>query len=178
MSGREPSVRRWLFARGRLPSKIALHTLIKSMTESRNHALGAFPSGPRCDCQTLRARQALLASAEASPHSSIPLGDRRHTNAIASLSCRRHNGSDDESYMGRRLSTTPANDPNAYRGLWHGPKAVTRTEGFRGLYRGTSLALFGVSNGALQFMAYEEMKKWGFLQQRKLAPSRVSNTTK
>lgn len=39
---------------------------------------------------------------------------------------------------------------------------MTRTEGIRGLYRGTSLALFGVSNGALQFMLYEEMKKWGF----------------
>jgi len=31
-----------------------------------------------------------------------------------------------------------------------------------GLWRGTSLALFGVSNGAIQFMAYEEMKRWGF----------------
>lgn len=31
-----------------------------------------------------------------------------------------------------------------------------------GLYRGTTLALFGVSNGAIQFMVYEEMKKWGF----------------
>lgn len=39
----------------------------------------------------------------------------------------------------------------------------------RGLYRGTSLALFGVTNGALQFMAYEEMKKWGFARLRKRA---------
>ncbi len=30
------------------------------------------------------------------------------------------------------------------------------------MYRGTSLALFGVSNGAIQFTAYEEMKRWGF----------------
>jgi solute carrier family 25 folate transporter 32 len=36
-----------------------------------------------------------------------------------------------------------------------------------GLWRGTSLALFGVSNGALQFMAYEKMKVWGFQQKRK-----------
>ena len=37
-----------------------------------------------------------------------------------------------------------------------------RTEGALGLFRGTSLALVGVSNGALQFVAYEKMKKWGF----------------
>jgi solute carrier family 25 folate transporter 32 len=35
-----------------------------------------------------------------------------------------------------------------------------------GLWRGTSLALFGVSNGAIQFMAYEEMKRWGFERKR------------
>jgi solute carrier family 25 folate transporter 32 len=29
------------------------------------------------------------------------------------------------------------------------------------------LALVGVSNGAVQFMAYEEMKRWGFEQKRK-----------
>jgi len=68
-----------------------------------------------------------------------------------------------------RLFTTPPNDPAAYRGLWHGLWSVGRTEGLRGLYRGTSLALFGVSNGALQFMAYEEMKKWGFARLRRRA---------
>lgn len=40
--------------------------------------------------------------------------------------------------------------------------SIVKTEGVRGLWRGTTLALFGVSNGAIQFMAYEEMKKWGF----------------
>lgn len=68
-----------------------------------------------------------------------------------------------------RLFTTPPNDPSAYRGLWHGLVSVAKTEGLRGLYRGTSLALFGVSNGALQFMAYEEMKKWGFGRMKKRA---------
>jgi len=29
------------------------------------------------------------------------------------------------------------------------------------------LGLFGVSNGAIQFMAYEKMKKWGFDRKRK-----------
>jgi solute carrier family 25 (mitochondrial folate transporter), member 32 len=35
------------------------------------------------------------------------------------------------------------------------------------LWKGTSLALVGVSNGAVQFMAYEEMKRWGFERKRK-----------
>ncbi|KAH9171564.1 hypothetical protein EDB89DRAFT_2243371 [Lactarius sanguifluus] len=35
-----------------------------------------------------------------------------------------------------------------------------------GLYRGTSLALVGVSNGTLQFMAYEKMS-WAFERKRR-----------
>ncbi|RDX52956.1 mitochondrial FAD carrier protein [Polyporus arcularius HHB13444] len=66
-----------------------------------------------------------------------------------------------------RMFTTQANDPAAYRGLWHGLTSIYRNEGLSGLYRGTSLALFGVSNGAIQFMAYEEMKRWGFERKRR-----------
>lgn len=47
-----------------------------------------------------------------------------------------------------------------------GLSSIYRKEGIVGLYRGTSLALFGVSNGAIQFMAYEEMKRWGFERKR------------
>ena len=48
-----------------------------------------------------------------------------------------------------------------------GLRSIYRTEGIPGLYRGTLLALFGVSNGAIQFMAYEKMKEWGFERKRK-----------
>lgn len=44
---------------------------------------------------------------------------------------------------------------------------IYKTEGLAGWYRGTSLALVGVSNGALQFMGYEEMKRWGFERKRR-----------
>lgn len=66
-----------------------------------------------------------------------------------------------------RMFTTRPDDPHAYRGLWHGLSSIYRTEGLAGLYRGTSLALVGVSNGAVQFMAYEEMKRWGFERKRR-----------
>lgn len=65
-----------------------------------------------------------------------------------------------------RMFTTPksaagqAGAPEVYRGLWHGLTSISRKEGIRGLYKGAGLALFGVSNGAIQFMAYEELKKW------------------
>jgi len=46
-----------------------------------------------------------------------------------------------------------------YTGLFHALKTIARTEGIVGLYKGLVPGLFGVSHGALQFMAYEEMKK-------------------
>jgi len=66
-----------------------------------------------------------------------------------------------------RVFTTRPDDPTAYRSLWHGLKSIYREDGILGLYRGTSLALVGVSNGAIQFMGYEKMKAWGFAQKRK-----------
>ncbi|KAI0329966.1 mitochondrial carrier [Cubamyces sp. BRFM 1775] len=66
-----------------------------------------------------------------------------------------------------RMFTTQPKDPKAYRSLWHGLSSIYRHEGLAGLYRGTSLALFGVSNGAIQFMVYEEMKRWGFERKKR-----------
>ncbi|KAI8325023.1 mitochondrial FAD carrier protein [Martensiomyces pterosporus] len=59
-----------------------------------------------------------------------------------------------------RMCTTSRGDPAAYRGLIHGLTQVASKEGLRGLYRGLAPGLLGVPHGGLQFMAYEEMKKW------------------
>lgn len=36
---------------------------------------------------------------------------------------------------------------------------IVKYEGVRGLFKGTIMSIIGVSNGAIQFMAYEELKK-------------------
>jgi solute carrier family 25 folate transporter 32 len=58
-----------------------------------------------------------------------------------------------------RVFATPASDPNAYSGLWRSLKRIYKAEGWRGLYRGSLLALIGVSNGSIQFATYEELKR-------------------
>lgn len=45
-----------------------------------------------------------------------------------------------------------------YSGMVDALVKVYRYEGVRGLYRGFVPGIFGVSHGALQFMAYEELK--------------------
>lgn len=44
--------------------------------------------------------------------------------------------------------------------LSDGISQLAKQEGVRGLSKGMVLALVGVSNGALQFMTYEELKRW------------------
>lgn len=46
-----------------------------------------------------------------------------------------------------------------YRGMFDCLLKIFRAEGFSGLYKGFTPGMIGVSHGALQFMAYEELKK-------------------
>lgn len=55
-----------------------------------------------------------------------------------------------------------------YSGMIDALRKVYRFEGVRGLYRGFVPGIFGVSHGALQFMAYEELKK-GYIRRYRLA---------
>jgi solute carrier family 25 folate transporter 32 len=59
-----------------------------------------------------------------------------------------------------RMCTTKRTSPGAYQSMIGGLTALVRTEGLQGLYRGFIPALFGVSHGAVQFMAYEQLKYW------------------
>ncbi|KAK2732682.1 hypothetical protein FQN57_002578 [Myotisia sp. PD_48] len=59
-----------------------------------------------------------------------------------------------------RMLSTGANTPGAYASMTSGVRQIYRTEGVGGFYRGLVPALFGVSHGALQFMAYEQLKRY------------------
>ncbi|CAG8569165.1 10884_t:CDS:2 [Paraglomus brasilianum] len=59
-----------------------------------------------------------------------------------------------------RMCASRRGQPDAYSGLFDGLYQIVRYEGIRGLYKGLVPALFSASHGALQFMAYEELKKW------------------
>ncbi len=51
---------------------------------------------------------------------------------------------------------SPGNEP--YRGFLHAAQTIQRQEGWRGFYKGLVPALLLVSNGAIQFVIYEEVK--------------------
>ncbi|XP_065154963.1 solute carrier family 25 member 32b [Paramisgurnus dabryanus] len=56
-----------------------------------------------------------------------------------------------------QYNTDPAN--KQYKGMVDALVKIYRYEGIAGLYRGFVPGLFGTSHGALQFMAYEELKR-------------------
>ena len=58
------------------------------------------------------------------------------------------------------MLSTSAKHPGAYTSIWDGTRRIYQADGIIGFYRGLVPSLFGVSHGALQFMAYEQMKKW------------------
>lgn len=57
-----------------------------------------------------------------------------------------------------RMLSTSAKHPGAYASMSEGARQIYRTEGVSGFYRGLVPSLFGVTHGALQFMAYERLK--------------------
>ncbi|KAI8897901.1 mitochondrial carrier domain-containing protein [Globomyces pollinis-pini] len=59
-----------------------------------------------------------------------------------------------------RMLTQNRIDAGAYSGLYDGLRKIYRHEGLSGLYRGLVPAIFGVSHGAVQFMVYEELKRF------------------
>lgn len=58
------------------------------------------------------------------------------------------------------MLSTASQRPGAYQSISHGIGEIYRREGFRGFYRGLVPSLFGVSHGALQFTAYEQLKRY------------------
>ncbi|KAL2007191.1 hypothetical protein VTN00DRAFT_8629 [Thermoascus crustaceus] len=71
-----------------------------------------------------------------------------------------------------RMLSTGSRTPGAYASFTSGALQIFRSEGVAGFYRGLLPALFGVSHGALQFMAYEQLK----LYRSKKTFSTVSST--
>ncbi|KAL3483567.1 mitochondrial carrier [Aspergillus germanicus] len=57
-----------------------------------------------------------------------------------------------------RMLATGSKSPGAYTSFTTGAVQILRSEGIPGFYRGLVPSLFGVSHGALQFMAYEKLK--------------------
>jgi len=57
-----------------------------------------------------------------------------------------------------QVDRKPSSGQQPYRGFIQGLKIIFKEEGIRGLYKGLGPSLWLVSQGALQFAAYEEMK--------------------
>ena len=59
-----------------------------------------------------------------------------------------------------RMLSTSSTHEGAYSSIFDGIRQIYRSEGIVGFYRGLVPSLLGVSHGALQFMTYEQMKKY------------------
>ena len=58
------------------------------------------------------------------------------------------------------MLSTSATYHGAYSSTFDGMQRIFQAEGLRGFYKGLLPSLFGVSHGAIQFMAYEQLKKY------------------
>lgn len=58
------------------------------------------------------------------------------------------------------MLSTSFRQHGAYSSITDGVRQIFRSEGLQGFYRGVVPSLFGVSHGALQFMAYEKLKNY------------------
>ena len=56
------------------------------------------------------------------------------------------------------MLSTSASHPGAYTSSIDGTRQIYQSEGISGFYRGLVPSLFGVTHGAIQFMAYEQLK--------------------
>ncbi len=56
------------------------------------------------------------------------------------------------------MLSTSSRHPGAYTSMFDGARHIFRSEGVLGFYRGLVPSIIGVSHGALQFMAYEQLK--------------------
>ncbi|KAI0427426.1 mitochondrial folate carrier protein [Xylaria sp. FL1042] len=68
-----------------------------------------------------------------------------------------------------RMLSSDRGAVGAYPSMWAGATQLLRTEGWRGLYRGLGISLFGVSHGAVQFAVYDPLKNMYLTRQQKLA---------
>ena len=59
-----------------------------------------------------------------------------------------------------RMLSTSSSTRGAYPSMFRGLSSIYRSEGLRGYFAGLTPALFGVSHGALMFVAYERLKSW------------------
>ncbi|RKO96442.1 hypothetical protein CXG81DRAFT_16223 [Caulochytrium protostelioides] len=59
-----------------------------------------------------------------------------------------------------RMCALPAHHPDAHRNGFAALKSLVAKEGILALWKGLTPALLGVSHGSVQFVVYEEIKRW------------------